>query len=258
MRMALVQMAIEDGDAPRNLRRADELISGASPADVYVLPELWTTGYAHEAWNRVGKDETRRICAHLQQRSRDLRAWVAGSMITRRSDGSLVNRLWLFGPEDTDPIYYDKGHLFGPMGEKKYLVPGTSRVRHPLGEWTVALSICFDLRFPEMYRRDAVDGADLFVVVAEWPHPRCEVLQTLVRARAVENQAYLALCNRIGSARDGTRFCGGSVIVGPDGRIVVDAGQEEGVYIGEVEHSLVTRARAELPVLDQRVAGLDW
>ena len=109
-----------------------------------------------------------------------------------------------------------------------------------------------------MYRRDAVDGADLFVVVAEWPHPRCEVLQTLVRARAVENQAFLALSNRVGVSHDGTRFCGGSVVVGPDGRLAVDAGHEEGVCVGEVEHSLVTRARAELPVLDQRVAGLDW
>ncbi|MBI3608064.1 MAG: carbon-nitrogen family hydrolase [Nitrospirae bacterium] len=258
MRIALVQMSIEDGDAPRNLRHAEELTSGAPPADLYMLPELWTTGYAHEAWDRVAEDETLRVCASLQQRSRDLGAWIAGSMITRTPDGSLVNRLWLFGPEGSEPISYDKGHLFGPMGEKKYLVPGARRISRPLGEWTAALSICFDLRFPEMYRRDAVDGADLFLVVAEWPHPRCEVLQTLVRARAVENQAYLALCNRIGLARDGTRFCGGSVIVGPDGRIVVDAGQEEGVYVGEVEHALVTRVRAELPVLDQRMAGLDW
>lgn len=258
MRIALVQMSIKDGDPNQNLHHAEELILSGPKADLYLLPELWTTGYAHETLGDVANLDTLRILAHLQRRSREWGAWVAGSMITRREDSCLVNRLWVVNPDGREPSFYDKGHLFAPMGEDRYLARGMTRVHFELNGWTVGLSICFDLRFPEMYRRDAIDGVELFLVVAEWPHPRCEILQTLARARAIENQTFLALCNRTGQARDGTRFCGNSAVFGPDGTVLVAAKEEEGVYVATVDGREVERMRTQLSVLSLRVRGLDW
>jgi predicted amidohydrolase len=94
--------------------------------------------------------------------------------------------------------------------------------------------------------------------VAEWPHPRGETLRLLARARAAENQAWLALCNRAGPARDGTVFCGGSCVIAPDGTVVADAGDApDAVVVAEVDVSAAHRARASFPVLPLRVAGVD-
>jgi predicted amidohydrolase len=171
----------------------------------------------------------------------------------------LVNRFWLFFPDGRPPVSYDKGHLFAPMREDRYLVPGDRRVCAPLDGWTAGLSLCFDLRFPEMYRLAAVSGVDLFLVASEWPAQRAAALRTLATARAIENQAYLALVNRIGRAdTDGTMFGGGSMLVAPDGTIVADAGTTaEGVVIGVAEKARLAQARRDLAVIPLRRPGLD-
>ena len=258
MRIAVVQMQIVDGDPAVNLCRAAELINANPGADLYVLPELWTTGYAHACWGDAARNSTPDICADVQALAEASHAWIAGSMISLNSEGHLVNRLWLFSPEGGAPLFYDKGHLFRPMQEHLHLAAGTHRVRHRIGDVETALSICFDLRFPEMYRWDAVDGAELFLVVSEWPHPRSETLRALARARAMENQAYLVLSNRVGKGADGTAFCGGSMIVAPDGTLLADAGEVESVIFAEIDAAKVRETRSAFPVLGLRAEGLDY
>jgi predicted amidohydrolase len=262
LRIALVQLAVEDGAPERNVARAEALIAAAPDADVYLLPELWTTGYAHATWPDTARAHTPRAVDAMRALATSRGAAVGGSLVSTNDDGTLVNRFWLVSPDAANPICYDKAHLFAPMAEPEHLVPGRSRVRTTLGTGPsaidAALSICFDLRYPEHYRRDAVDGAQLFAVVSEWPHPRGEALRLFVRARAAENQAYLALCNRTGPAADGTRFCGGSCIVAPNGHVLVEAGEDECVIVGEVDASVVDRYRREFPVLPSRAAGIDY
>jgi omega-amidase len=258
MRIAAVQMRIADGEPCANLRRARELLDGAGHAELFVLPELWTTGYAHDTWSRVARDETPEICEALRALAAERGAFLAGSMITLLPGGGLGNRMWVFAPDGAEPVFYDKGHLFAPMREPEHLTAGTRRVRSRVGDLVAAYSLCFDLRFPEMYRKDALEGAELFVVASEWPHPREEVLRTLARARAIENQAYLVLANRLGTAADGTSFRGGSMIVGPDGRILADAGETEGVVSAEADPGALRALRAQFPVLELRAGGLDW
>lgn len=258
MRVAAVQMRITDGEPSTNLRHARRLIGQAADADLFVLPELWTTGYAHGCWSHVATHETPAVCREVAALAAERGAWIAGSMVARLPDGGLANRMWVFSPHGAEPVVYDKGHLFAPMREDEYLRPGTGRVRSRIGDLHAAFSICFDLRFPEMYRRDALDGAELFVVASEWPHPREEVLRTLARARAIENQAYLVLSNRLGVAADGASFCGGSMIVAPDGRIMADAGETEGVIAAEADPQALRALRAQWPVLALRSEGLDW
>lgn len=258
MRVAVVQMQIVDGDPAVNLCGAAELISSNPGAGLYVLPELWTTGYAHACWSDAARNSTPDLCGDVRALAESSQAWVAGSMISLNTEGHLVNRLWVFPPDGSAPIFYDKGHLFRPMLEHLHLAAGKHRVRHRIGAVETALSICFDLRFPEMYRCDAVDGAEMFLVVSEWPHPRSETLRALARARAMENQAYLVLSNRVGRGADGTAFCGGSMIVAPDGAVLADAGEVEAVIFAEIDAAKVREMRVAFPVLGLRAEGLDY
>ncbi len=266
LRVALVQLAVADGDPADNLARAGALVRGAPPADLYLLPELFTTGYAHDAWARVAREDTPGAVDALRRLADERGAWVGGSMIAEADGGGLANRFFLAAPGDAGRgaplVRYDKAHLFPPMGEPGRLTGGTERVRACVGRGAgaadAALSICFDLRFPEQYRLDAVSGATLFACVAEWPHPRGETLRLLARARAAENQAWLALCNRVGPAADGTVFCGGSCVIAPDGTVVADAGEAvDAVVVAEVDVGAAHGARAAFAVLPLRVPGVD-
>ena len=257
LRIALVQMAVSDGEPDRNLERARAAIQAAPAAELYLLPELWTTGYHHAGWPEAAL-RTPAVLDEIQRLSVSTRATIGGSMIDRSAAG-LVNRFWLCFPDGRPPVSYDKAHLFAPMGEDRHLVAGDRRVSAAMDGWTASLSLCFDLRFPEMYRLAAVGGANLFLVASEWPAERATALRTLAMARAIENQAYLALVNRIGRAdTDGTVFGGGSMLVAPDGSIVADAGTAgENVVIGVADHTRVTQARTALAVLPLRRPGLD-
>jgi len=258
LRVALVQLTVHDGEPATNLERATASIRAAAPADLYVLPELWTTGYAHGTWARVADRETPAIVEALAALAAERGAFIAGSMVSRDERGALVNRLWLVPPTGAAPVHYDKGHLFAPMGEPRHLSPGSRRVVAPLGGWRAGLSICFDLRFPEMYRADALDGAELFLIVSAWPAARAEAQRVLARARAIENQAFVVLCNRVGTAADGTRFDGGSIIVAPDGSIAADAGDIEGVARATLDAAAIRALRRQMPLLELRREGLDW
>ena len=259
LRVALVQMAVKDGDADANLDAALRYLADCKGADVVLLPELWTTGYAHDRWSASADRATPRAGKRVSEAARDLGAWVAGSMITRRDDGGLSNRLVLYAPDGSTRVHYDKGHLFPPLKEDVLLVAGAERAAADIHGWPAAFSICYDLRFPEMYRRDALDGAKLFLVCSAWPAARYEVMRTLAAARAIENQAFLALCNRVGGSDDGTVFGGGSAIFAPDGSVVADAGPASpGIAFGTIHEDAVISARAGLPCFAARARGLDW
>jgi len=257
LRVALVQMDIEDGVVERNLTRAGDLIDAHPGAQLYLLPELWSSGYVHDQWPVLAKDTTPGVLESLRRIAKRHGATIGGTLISLNDHAQLVNRFWLVGEEGVLGCY-DKAHLFAPMDEPKHLTPGSRRQRLPVGEWTAALSICYDLRFPEMYRLDAVDGANLFLVPSEWPAERAEAMRALAVARAIENQAYLALTNRVGVARDGTRFGGGSLIAGPGGEIVAAAGDQPGVATGVLELSRITEARGGMAHYARRRPGVDY
>ncbi len=266
LRVALVQLAVTDGDPAANVARAVALVDAAPAADLYLLPELFTTGYAHASWPAAARGAAPRALEALRALAARRGAWVGGSFVAEApaadAGPGVANRFHLVAP-DGALVTYDKAHLFPPMGEPERLAAGDRRVQACVGRGPgaaqTALSICFDLRFPEQYRLDALDGATLFACVAEWPHPRGETLRLLARARAAENQAWLALCNRAGPAADGTVFAGGSCVVAPDGQVVADAGEApDAVVVADVDPQAALRARAGFAVLPLRRAGVDW
>jgi len=259
MRVALIQLAVVDGEPWANVERATPMIRDVARErpDIVLLPELWTTGYAHDTWNTVADRDTPAVMERLSALSAELGVTIGGSMVHRRTDGALVNRLTLSGANGETIASYDKSHLFVPMREDEFFTAGTSRVDVPVGTAAASLSICYDLRFPGMYRASALGGAELFLVVSEWPDPRSVILRTLATARAVENQAFLALCNRTGTGADGTTFCGGSMVVAPGGDILLDLGREEGTGVIEIKLRESAVARGMLPVLTHELATVD-
>jgi predicted amidohydrolase len=257
LRVTLLQLAVEDAAPERNLTRAEALLRGAPPADLFLLPELWTTGYAHAAWPAAARASTPRVLEALTALARELGGAIGGSLVAPGAGERLVNRFYLIRPDGTSETY-DKTHLFAPMGEDRHLARGTRRAIAGAGPFRAGLSLCYDLRFPEMYRLDALDGADLFLVASAWPASRVETMRLLARARAVENQAFLVLCNRAGTGADGTVFGGHSAVIGPDGDAIHEAGADEATVSALLDRDRVTTARATLLVFAQRRGGVDW
>jgi predicted amidohydrolase len=246
---------VADGDWHTNLAGTVAAIGDAPDADLYLLPELWTSGYAHDRWPEIARESVAPAHDALRAIAGTRNAAVAGSMISLNDDGALVNRFWHVTATGTS--WYDKVHLFPPLREPELLVAGDRRQQVQVGPLRCGLSVCFDLRFPAMYRRDALEGAHAFVVCSEWPRARADALRTLCRARAIENQAYLILCNRTGVAADGLVFGGGSVVLSPLGEVLAELDEEPGSAVATVEADVVDTLRREFPVLPSERAGVD-
>ena len=259
LRVAALQIEIIDGEPARNLATARRVAERAidDGASLLLLPELWTTGYAYDSWAATADEITPAIVEEVARFCAERGVYIGGSMIDREAGGGLVNRFRLMGPSGRTEASYDKSHLFPPMQEDRFLVAGRSRTRIDLNGWTASPSICYDLRFPEMYRHEAVAGTDLFLVPSEWPLERAAIMRGLAWARAVENQAFLVLCNRTGTAADGTAFGGGSMIVAPDGSVLTEAGSAPEVLVATLDPAGLD-ARRRLPVLQGRAPGVDF
>lgn len=252
--VGVVQMSIRDGQVEENLETALGLISDFPGGQIYLLPELFTTGYAYEAWPAAG-NAYEGILERLSFFSREVGAVICGSVIAREADG-LFNRMVAVFPDMRPVVAYNKVHLFRPMKEEQHLRPGRSITgfAHAGLQWGMA--VCYDLRFPSMFQHMA-PTTDVFLVPSEWPEPRCETMKLMARARAAENQCYLVLSNRCGGDQAGTFFCGHSMIIGPDGRVMADAVHEQTVLRLPLFTREVRSVRNLMNVLVDRVDGID-
>ena len=149
---------------------------------------------------------------------------------------------------------YRKIHLFSsaPVHEDRYFTPGSSLTTLHIGEMTWGFSICYDLRFPELYRSLALQGAEVLVNCTAWPASRAAHWETLTRARAIENQAYMIGTNRVGTD-GGVTFCGRSCIVEPFGEVIsLGSADEEELVVGEIRKDKVVSFRQDIPVFQSR------
>ena len=158
----------------------------------------------------------------------------------------------MFGPEGRLLARYAKMHLFSFAGEPEHYTPGESPASFAWQRATVAPSICYDLRFPELFREAAARGAEILTVIACWPAPREEHWLALLRARAIENQCYVAAVNRCGHDPSGLAYSGRSQIIDPRGVVLADAGQAEGVIQAAVDLEAQRSYRREFPALRDR------
>ncbi len=255
-KVALAQMWIVLGQPEENLRSARAALVQAKDegAELVLLPELWSTGYDLERAREHGSPIDAAIFARMSEMAREFELHLCGSALEAR-DGRSFNTQALFAPDGRLVAAYSKIHLFGLMHEPDFLAPGTQlqTAQTPWGK--AGLAICYDLRFPEMFRAYALGGAGLLLLSAEWPHPRLEHWRTLIRARAIENQSFFAACNCVGES-NGNIFFGHSMIVDPWGEVLIEAGERAGVFIAEIDLARVEETRRRLPVFADRRAGI--
>lgn len=256
MRVCALQMDVRSGDRAANhatvRRLVSEAVSLCSP-DIIVLPELWSTGYALEQVVELADEQG--DARFLVGLAREHGLAFAGGSVLAAADGKVFNRAQVIDREGRYVASYDKVHLFRLMEEDRYLAPGTSTPLFELGGMPCASVICYDIRFCELPRKLAVQGAEVLFVSAEWPSPRVEHWRTLLRARAIENQMYVVACNRCGVTGN-TEFAGRSAIIAPDGAVLAEAGTGEEIIWVDIEPEAVRRVRNTIPVFDDRVPDL--
>ena len=253
-RLAVVQSDIVAGRPAENVERAAAQVEVAvrdRGARVVSLPEMFSTGYDWASLLDAAEPLSGPTVECFRDLCRRLGVWLLlGSLPERRADGTYNTSVLI---ADTGEIagQYSKIHLFSLMDEPRYLRPGNGPtvVDTPLAR--VGLTVCYDLRFPELYRRLCLDGAELIFVPAEWPHPRAPHWETLLRARAIENQVFVVGNNRVG--RDGeVAYCGRSQIIDPWGRILSRADEEPTILTADVDLADVHAARQRMPCLADR------
>ena len=246
MRVACCQFDIAWEDKAANYAKVERLVRGAKLelGTLLLLPEMFATGFSMNAAAIAEPPDgpTARFVASL--------ARVNGLHVLAGIVGEGPrNEAWLFGPAGQLCYRYAKVHPFTPGGESKHYVAGPSPSSCDVGGWKVCTAICYDLRFPELFRKSAVRDAPLICVIASWPIMRDHHWAALLKARAIENQAYVAGANRCG--RDPNfEYSGRSQIIGPMGEVLADAGNEEKIISAEMDLESLRGYRAKLAFLD--------
>jgi predicted amidohydrolase len=216
-----------------------------------VLPEMFGSGFSMNV-EKIAEPDPSPTEAFLRELSRSHQSAVLGGLVRSRSDGTECsgrNELIAFAPDGEELVRYQKNRTFRYTGESDHYENGTELALFEWQGWKIAPLICYDLRFPELFRRQTKAGVELFVVIASWPTVRVEHWITLLRARAIENLAYVIGVNRCGSDPNHA-YPGRSVLIDPWGEILDDAGGDEGVVTGEISLDTVREWRAEFPALE--------
>ncbi len=255
MRISCIQMNMLPAEPDANFARAEELVRKAAAEekpDVIVLPETWNTGFAPGRIDPALADgDGARTQETFSALGRELGVNIAAGSVASRRDGGLHNTAYVFDRAGNRIARYDKTHLFSPMGEDRAFVKGGSLCRFPLDGARCALVICYDIRFPELVRTLALPGLDVLFVVSQWPEQRIGQLETLSRARAIENQMFVSLCNSCGEAF-GTRFGGRSAVIDPWGTALAEAGTGETTITADADLSVLDDIRGSIPVFRDR------
>ena len=251
--ISLGQMHIEYGRVQDNLATAEGMIAAAAAqnADIVILPELWSTGYDLENAGAYADELGAGMFARLSQSARANAVALFGSLLERRGE-QYMNCAAYYAADGSLGAVYRKIHLFRLFDEHKWLGEGASPATIAFPWGAAGLSICYDLRFPELFRRYAVaQGAKLILLCAEWPLARVEHWRTLLIARAIENQCFVVAVNACGDT-GGTVFGGHSMIVDPWGRVVSEAGEDPRLLTATIDLAEVERVRRQIPVFQDR------
>lgn len=232
-----------------NIARVEALMGEAAESDLYVLPEMWATGFTVKPVGTAEEESASVSLAWMRQTAQARGCAISGSLAVRVADGSYRNRHYFVTPEHV--VYYDKRHLFAHGHEDDFYTCGAEAVITEWRGWRLLLQTCYDLRFPVFSRYGRAGEYDAIIYVANWPDSRQLAWETLVRARAIENQCYVMAVNRVGDDAK-CHYLGGSVVIDPIGRTMVECSQGEHSATVELNIEKLRAMRSRFRVLDDR------
>ncbi|MFC3769264.1 carbon-nitrogen family hydrolase [Paenibacillus sp. GCM10012303] len=255
LKVAILQMDIAIGEPENNFAKLSELLESCvhaeSKPDVIVFPEMWNTGYALDRIREIGDRNGDRTKAFISAFCRKHGVNIVAGSVAELDGDQVRNTIYAFDREGREAGEYSKIHLFRLMDEEKYLTAGDTLGKLELDGVPAGMMICYDIRFPELSRRLALDGVKVLFVPAEWPHPRLHHWRTLLTARAIENQMYVVACNRVGTSGT-TSFFGHSMVIDPWGEILTEGDESEQILTAELDLTVVDKVRATIPVFADR------
>lgn len=256
MHVIACQLDIAWEDKRENFRRAASLLSAAKipQNSLIVLPEMFATGFSMnvDATAEALDGPTHQFLAGL---AREHDSCVLGGVVTRAADGRGLNQAVAFDPSGRLLARYSKLHPFSYAGETKYFQAGNALAAFDWQGFRVAPSVCYDLRFPELFRHATRGGANLLINIANWPQPREAHWLALLRARAIENQAYFVGVNRAGTDPH-VPYGGHSLVVGPRGETLAEGGSGPQLLTAEIELAPLEEYRRQFPALADMRADL--
>jgi len=253
MRFAAVQFDIAWEDKPANHARIEEMLgdAGIEPGTFILLPEMADTGFSFNL-DRIVDDASLAWACRL---ARDRKCWVQAGYAARGPDGRGRNCASVVDPHGRVAGTYEKVHPFSYGNEIDHFSGGHHLTLIGHTELAVCPQICYDLRFPELWRLGARAGAEVFTIGACWPAARQQHWRALLIARAIENQAYVVACNRVGNDPH-LAYAGGSMIVSPRGEVLAEAGDHACVLTAELDATALREWRATFPALKDMRAAL--
>lgn len=244
LRISLLQYDIAWEDKEANFLKIESLLAQSEEKhDILILPEMFSTGFSMNS-STLAEPISGKTLNRIKSLVRQYDAAIAGSFIAE-DKGHYFNRGFFITP--TAEYFYDKRHLFRMGSEPEHFSAGESKLIIPFRGFNICLLVCYDLRFP-IWARNSNNEYDLLIYVANWPHSRALVWNTLLPARALENQAYVCGVNRIGTDATGLHYSGDSKLIDFKGNLLIHIPEEEKIVTAIISTDKLNTFRHKFPV----------
>ena len=253
MKIHLLQTSVNEKDTGANFRNAVDIFKNKVPENggLAVLPELFIPGYKEENIYEWAAKSEEVIKTFSHEAKRKNTAIVLGT-IAINEDGKRYNRS-IFIDENGEIVgKYNKTHLFKLLKEDIHFTQGDDLPVFEYKGWKIGINICYDLRFPEGIRNLYNKGANLIILPSAWPHARTDVFKKLCFARAIENQCYFVTCNRASHSLDKPTYAGNSMVIAPDGELLVECSELDDYKSAEIDINNVIEYRKQITCLEDR------
>jgi omega-amidase len=256
--VSMVQMDVASGRVEENLRKAERFVAEAKErsSDLVSFPEMWTTGFDWANNDRIApaQSKTLELVGAMAKR---YSVWINGSMLLLNESGKPANTSILFDPHGKTAGIYRKAHLFTMLHEDAHMAPGNALCIAETPWGPTGFTVCYDIRFPELFRAYAVKGAKVILSPMAFPIPRLQHWKVLIRARAIEDQLFMIGTNRVGSedlGKDGiVTYCGTSSIIDPWGETIIEGSEsKEELLTATIDIAKVDEVRNKMSVLKDR------
>lgn len=254
MKVSVLQLDLHYNNPDKNfnviLDHIVECVESDKP-DVIVLPEMWNVSFFPKDLKETADEGGHRTRKFLSDLSRKYRINIVGGSVAIKSGDVFYNTSYTYNRKGELVHTYNKVHLFSLAEEDRHFQVGESLGVFELEGVKVGVATCYDLRFVEWIRMMALEGIEILFVPAAWPHPRQKPWQTLLKARAIENQIFVIGVNSSGST-DTLDFCGHSVVLDPQGEVLAEAGEKEAVFTTELDLLRLKEVREEIGIYQDR------